>query len=318
MTTPTTLLLYLGTLYLLTILYRLLRFIHLYTRTGSLSRYHYTSPSSSPPWALITGSSDGIGLGFAHELAAKNFNIILHGRNPVKLSNIQSLLSTQYPNVQFKVVVADSSLTGPEMLTDIERIVDSLKGVHLTVLVNNVGGPPPGMSPLYTTFGESKVKDIDATIALNIRFTALLTNKILPLWKDTSSPRLILNVGSIAEIGAPLAAVYGGTKAWITSWTKGMRREMKGEGRDVEVLAVLPLLVTGVSFRKKEAGVMLPDIRMFARNCLRLVGCGRAVVLGWWVHAIEVWLFDLVPAGILDWVLWDMVKKEEAVDKKRD
>jgi 17beta-estradiol 17-dehydrogenase / very-long-chain 3-oxoacyl-CoA reductase len=220
--------------------------------------------------------------------------------------------------VQFKVVVADSSLTGPEMLADIERIVDSLKGVHLTVLVNNVGGPPPGMSPLYTTFGESKVKDIDATIALNIRFTALLTNKILPLWKVTSSPRLILNVGSIAEIGAPLAATYGGTKAWITSWTKGMRREMKGEGRDVEVLAVLPLLVTGVSFRKKEAGVMLPDIRMFARSCLRLVGCGRAVVLGWWVHAIEVWLFDLVPEGILDWVLWDMVKKEAAVDKKRD
>jgi 17beta-estradiol 17-dehydrogenase / very-long-chain 3-oxoacyl-CoA reductase len=317
MFTSTTLLTYLGILYLLTILYRLLRFIHLYTRTGSLSRYHYPSPTSSPPWALITGSSDGIGLGFAHELASKNLNIILHGRNPVKLSNIQSLLSTQYPKVQFKVVVADSSLTGPEMLTDIERIVESLKGVHLTVLVNNVGGPPPGMSPLYTTFGESKAKDIDVTIALNIRFTALLTSKILYLWKDTSSPRLILNVGSMAEIGAPLAAMYGGTKARIASWTKGVRREMMGEGRDIEVLAVLPLLVTGVSFRKKEAGVMLPDIRMFAWSCLRLVGCGRAVVSGWWVHAIEVWLFDLVPEGILDWVLWDIVK-EEAVDKKRD
>jgi len=173
------------------------------------------------------------------------------------------------------------------------------------------------MSPLYVTFGESKARDIDATIALNIRFTALLTNKILPLWEDNSSPRLIINVGSMAEIGAPLAAMYGGTKAWITSWTKGMRREMKGEGRDVEVLGVLPLLVMGVSFREKEAGVMLPDIRMFGRSCLRLVGCGRAVLLGWWVHAIEVWLFDLVPAGILDWVLWDIVK-EEAVDKKRD
>jgi 17beta-estradiol 17-dehydrogenase / very-long-chain 3-oxoacyl-CoA reductase len=317
MPTPTTLLTYLGTLYLLTLLYRLLRFIHLYTRTGSLSRYHYPSRTSSP-WALITGSSDGIGLGFAHELAAKGFNIILHGRNPSKLSSVQSLLSKQYPNVRFKVVVADSSLTGPEMLSDIERIVESLKGVHLTVLVNNVGGPPPGMTPLYVTFGESKAKDIDATIALNICFTALLTNKILPLWKESSSPRLILNVGSIAEIGAPLAAMYGGTKAWITSWTKGMRREMKGEGRDVEVLAMLPLLVTGVSFRKKEAGVLLPDIRMFAGSCLRLVGCGRAVVVGWWVHAVEVWLFDLVPEGVLDWVLWDIVKKEEAVDKKRD
>jgi short-subunit dehydrogenase len=175
------------------------------------------------------------------------------------------------------------------------------------------------MSPLYVTFGESKAKDIEATIALNIRFTALLTNKILPIWKDeSSSPRLILNVGSIAETGTPLAAMYGGTKAWITSWTNGMRREVKGEGRDVEILAVLPLLVTGVSFRKKVAGVMLPDIRMFARSCLGFVGCGRAVVVGWWMHAIQVWLFDLLPAEVLDRLLWDTVKKEEAVDKKRD
>ena len=61
---------------------------------------------------------------------------------------------------------------------------------------------------------------------------------------------------------------------------------MKGEGRDVQGLAVLPLLVTGVVFRKKEAGVLLPDIGIFATSFLRLVGCGRAVVAEWLVYAI--------------------------------
>jgi 17beta-estradiol 17-dehydrogenase / very-long-chain 3-oxoacyl-CoA reductase len=36
-------------------------------------------------WALITGASDGIGKGFAIELAKQNFNLILIARNSEKL-----------------------------------------------------------------------------------------------------------------------------------------------------------------------------------------------------------------------------------------
>ena len=31
-------------------------------------------------WALVTGASDGIGYGYVQQLAAKSFNVILHGR----------------------------------------------------------------------------------------------------------------------------------------------------------------------------------------------------------------------------------------------
>lgn len=36
-------------------------------------------------WALVTGSTDGIGLGFCHVLAEHSFNIILVSRNIQKL-----------------------------------------------------------------------------------------------------------------------------------------------------------------------------------------------------------------------------------------
>ena len=36
-------------------------------------------------WALITGSTDGIGFGFARNLAKRGFNIVLCARNPEKL-----------------------------------------------------------------------------------------------------------------------------------------------------------------------------------------------------------------------------------------
>ncbi|KAJ7246485.1 hypothetical protein C8J57DRAFT_1675292 [Mycena rebaudengoi] len=50
------------------------------------------SPSDSQPWALVTGASDGIGLGFAHELASHGFDIILHGRSPTKLAAVATAL----------------------------------------------------------------------------------------------------------------------------------------------------------------------------------------------------------------------------------
>ena len=37
-------------------------------------------------WAFITGSTDGIGLGFAHNLARRGFNVIICARNPEKLA----------------------------------------------------------------------------------------------------------------------------------------------------------------------------------------------------------------------------------------
>ena len=39
----------------------------------------------SRSWALVTGASDGLGLAYCHELAARGFNIILLSRNQEKL-----------------------------------------------------------------------------------------------------------------------------------------------------------------------------------------------------------------------------------------
>ena len=43
-------------------------------------------------WALITGSTDGIGLAFAKSLAKYGFNIILVARNPEKLQKVEQEL----------------------------------------------------------------------------------------------------------------------------------------------------------------------------------------------------------------------------------
>ena len=41
--------------------------------------------SDSRAWALVTGADGGLGFAFSNALAAKGFNIVLHGRNEAKL-----------------------------------------------------------------------------------------------------------------------------------------------------------------------------------------------------------------------------------------
>ena len=60
-------------------------------------------------WALVTGSTDGIGFGFADNLAARGFNVIICARNPEKLALKKKLLEQKHPKVKFAIIQADFS-----------------------------------------------------------------------------------------------------------------------------------------------------------------------------------------------------------------
>ena len=57
-------------------------------------------------WALITGSSDGIGKAYAHELAKSGFDVILMARNQEKLDAVAKEIEDKY-KVKTKVVIFD-------------------------------------------------------------------------------------------------------------------------------------------------------------------------------------------------------------------
>jgi|LakMenE18May11ns_1017448.scaffolds.fasta_scaffold9318157_1 shikimate 5-dehydrogenase len=58
-------------------------------------------------WALVTGSSDGIGKGIAFSLAKEGFNIILSARTESKLEGARNELKRLYPLQDFKILVVD-------------------------------------------------------------------------------------------------------------------------------------------------------------------------------------------------------------------
>lgn len=94
----------------------------------------------SQPWALITGASDGLGVGWAKELAIDGINIILHGRNPTKLDALKSTIEAEY-KVCVRTLVLDAeklpTSTEEGAYKDFDRLIlDTVAGIPLTILVN--------------------------------------------------------------------------------------------------------------------------------------------------------------------------------------
>ena len=284
---------------------RFFRFVHLYARPSSLKRYLHGDDA----WALVTGASDGIGRGFAHELAQNGFNVVLHGRNVTKLENVKAQLQNQFPMLDFRILVADASSTSYQQ---IDALIASVNDLHLTVLINNAGGGVT-VAPLEDTTSE----DVDAIMNLNARFPTQLTKALLPQLTQTNSPSLIMNIGSMGDFCVPYATVYGGSKGFNMTWSSSLAMELKSEGKIVEVLAISVGRVTDVSHNKKDASFFTPSASTMAKAALQRVGCGKPVVVGYVGHALQKFLVGLLPFSITSRAVTSVMKGVWKENQKR-
>ncbi|KAI8629908.1 hypothetical protein F5Y19DRAFT_464232 [Xylariaceae sp. FL1651] len=308
----------------------------LYTRPSSLHRYLYTNSSGQHAWALITGSSDGIGKCLASELASRGFNIVLHGRNPAKLENVRDELRAAYPEVEYRILVADASQCHRAEAVDFERIKDELADLHLTVLINCAGaGPSPAIGAL-DAYERSEVLRV---LHLNAAFPILLTATLLPVMRGqrgdsqpndhttnsrttqtsgatpraSGKPILVINIGSITDDGYPMVSFYSAGKAASHILHKALAREaaLNGWDVDVEIMSQRIGAVTGVSHRRDPATLFRPSARTLARAVLARTGCGRKSVVPYWPHALQQAFLGLVPEWVVDCVLIKAMRREK-------
>ncbi|MCJ1380265.1 hypothetical protein MMC17_003368 [Xylographa soralifera] len=273
---------------LLTAIYLLIRvagFLNTYLRRSSLHTYKHGPPS----WALITGASDGIGLGFAQTLCAQGFNVILLGHKRNELEAAQVALQRESPSAQIRILVVDAIIDDAATL---ENAVATVQDLHITILINNVGGLPV-IASYFKPLAEYSASDIDGTIYLNNRFMARLTRLLLPTL-SSNGPALIMNLSSGGRLGLPYQVMYAASKGFVSSFSTGLAREMKTLGLPVEVLAITPGNVRTGSYKPPLAWGT-PDARTFAEAALGCVGCGRLVVAGYWRHAIQVFILESIP-----------------------
>jgi 17beta-estradiol 17-dehydrogenase / very-long-chain 3-oxoacyl-CoA reductase len=289
-----------------------------YLYASGLSKYLRTTPNGEASWALVTGASDGIGHALTNELAARGFNVLLHGRNAEKLSRVQKDLSAAHPQRKFRTVAADASHFTP---ADIDRIAAEVKDLPLTILINNVGGTAP-LSSNFKHFETMTPTEMTALYSLNVQFPLHLTRALLPQLAAQKEPTLICSCGSGAQIGQAYIAAYSGCKGAIHAWNRALAAEQAHAGSAVEVLEV----VVGPTFTQQlkkdpnmKPGLFMPSAEVMARAILARVGHGHRSVTPYFWHALQgSALYGLLPARMVDGIVAGVLKASVEPKAKDD
>ncbi|KAF3902767.1 hypothetical protein AA313_de0204265 [Arthrobotrys entomopaga] len=291
---------------------KVLEFVYQYfLKPSTLYRYRAVkSPKGEAPWALITGSSDGIGKALAIELASKGFNIVIHGRTPSKIAKVASDLEAEY-----KIKTRTLALDGCDYTLSLDDPVNKALGdIKITILINNIGGISTAARRVYATLEERTSEEVDRLFSLNGRFATQLTRIILP---RMSEPGIIINISSSSCFGLPWVQLYSGAKGYINSLSIALNTEMYATGRDIKVMAVTPGSVAGTPGFVYASGSYLPDTKTIAKAILNRMGSPWPVLSPWWLQAIQELAFVWTPPTMFKKLTANVLKDMKAIEDRQ-
>jgi len=280
--------------------FRFVRFLLTYVilPSGKYNPKKYGAGQGS--WALITGSSDGIGKAFAEELAKDGFNLFLVSRTESKLKDLVDSLSNKY-KIEAKYLAVDLSKGVKEGLHQIKPHLEGLEG-KLSMLVNNVGVN----TDIPVKFEEMPQEDILYLIDVNITFTLFLTQEAIPILKKNNHGRsAIINLSSITASfpSAPYLSVYAATKAFVKLWSKSLSTELAGS--NIDNLAVSPAYVASAmsGFKRASLTKLVTMPNQTARDSLGKLGSFDEATPSL-IHAVQRFvMMDVMPPAIINPIL---------------
>ncbi|EAR98643.1 oxidoreductase, short chain dehydrogenase/reductase family protein (macronuclear) [Tetrahymena thermophila SB210] len=223
----------LGAIWVLQILFQFFRIIYVHFRNLSTVLQKYKNDDTvKGNYAVITGSTDGIGKGYAQVLAKEGFNILQISRNPTKLQNVESELTKINPNIRVRNIIMDFEKP------DYKMVEQQLKQYQISLLINNVGTGEGG------NFEEMADEYNESLINLNIRSIIYLTQIVVRNYnKNTQKNRLgIINLSSFCgTLPQGFGSFYSATKAFDDFLSRSLSQEYSK--KQIDVLSLRSLVV---------------------------------------------------------------------------
>lgn len=165
--------------------------------------------------AVICGSSQGIGLAVAQELAQLGANCILVARNAKRLGEAMNSLESSF-HQHHSFTIADFSKPD-EVRIAIDTILQH-QPIH--ILINNTGGPAAG------AITDAKEADFIEAFQQHLINNHLLTKAVVPGMKRRKYGRIINIVSTSVKIPLPNLGVSNTIRAAVASWAKTMANEL--------------------------------------------------------------------------------------------
>lgn len=252
-------------------------------------------PTPSPTTtAVVTGASSGIGADLARELAARGHGLTLVARREDRLRDLADELSG---TVRVEVIACDvaDAEARADLLAEVER-----RGLTTDILINNAGIGTIG--PVVDSTPEAEINQVRVNVEAVIDLTTRAVQQMVPRARGA-----ILNVGSTAGFQPfPGQSGYAATKAFVRSYTDGLRGELAGTGVTVAALHPGPvrtefLETAGMDERTFAAAfpkfLWIPS-REVAKKGIEALESGRSVIPGW-QNEIPTRVFEFLPRKLL-------------------
>lgn len=177
--------------------------------------------------ALVCGSTQGIGLAIAQELALLGATCILMARNRQSLESVLPTLNKDAGQLH-RIQQADFSV-----LEEVENgVSEQLQLGPMHILINNTGGPAAG--PIT----EAATGSFSSGFQQHVLSSQLLAQALLPGMKKEGYGRIINVVSTSVKVPLPNLGVSNTIRAAMAGWAKSWANEVAQWG--ITVNNVLP------------------------------------------------------------------------------
>ena len=175
--------------------------------------------------ALITGATSGFGAAAVRRFAAAGWRVIATGRRAERLQALVDEVGADKVHAAAFDIRDESAMDAA-----LAALPDGFRDIDL--LVNNAG-LAQGTLPAQTAL----LSDWRTMIDTNVTALVVLTHRLLPQLVERKGA--IINISSVAGVYPyPGGNAYGGSKAFVSQFSLGLRSDLHGTG--VRVTTIEP------------------------------------------------------------------------------
>jgi NAD(P)-dependent dehydrogenase (short-subunit alcohol dehydrogenase family) len=177
--------------------------------------------------AVVTGSSSGIGLLTAVELARHGYRVVATMRNLANSSRLEE--AVQKSGVRERIDLRRIDITEFESLADaVAAIVRDHQ--RIDVLVNNAGFSVAGFAEDMT------LAELRHQLETNFFGNVAMTKAVLPVMRAQKSGHIITVTSVAGRLGQPMLSAYSASKYALEGWSESLRIETHSMGIRVSLV----------------------------------------------------------------------------------
>jgi uncharacterized protein len=191
------------------------------------------------PTAVITGAARGIGAGYARNLAARGFDLVL---TDINAEGLEATASAIRDRARISVETIPLDMTDRAAVPRLSELTAE-RDVGLGICNHLRPGDPGG-------FLEANPERVHKQIEANIRAYTDFAHEFGNRMRTRRRGGLVLMSSLTGVAGSPYVTLYGASKAFVLAFGSGLAYELRDSG--VDVLTLVPSSVNTETYQRSE------------------------------------------------------------------